>query len=147
MNKIELAQLKPLIREIELLQKQLQHAEDKADAQTSDSVTGSSPVFPYNKHTIIITGVDMVKYRRHVRRIRRRLKHRCSELMDKKDEIEEFISTVPDSEMRMILQLRYVNGLPWCQIAASVGEYDESYLRRKHNTFLMNYKPAENVGK
>ena len=42
--------------------------------------------------------------------------------------------------MRLILSLRYINGLSWQQVAFSIGEYDESYPRKKHNKFLKDYK-------
>ena len=50
--------------------------------------------------------------------------------------IENFISTISDSQMRMIISLRYINGLSWQQVAFEMGEFDESYPRKKHNKFL-----------
>lgn len=58
--------------------------------------------------------------------------------------INKFIDSVEDSKMRQILRLRYINGLTWQQIAFSIGEYDESYPRQKHNAFL---KGTENLEK
>lgn len=57
--------------------------------------------------------------------------------------LNRYITSVPDAQMRMILSLRYVNGLTWQQIAEKIGEKDESYPRRKHNAFLR--KLAENA--
>lgn len=56
--------------------------------------------------------------------------------------LNRYIASVDDSQMRLILSLRYVNGLSWQQVAFSMGETDESYPRRKHNSFL---KAAENA--
>lgn len=56
--------------------------------------------------------------------------------------LNRYISSIDDSQMRLILSLRYVNGLSWQQVAFSMGETDESYPRRKHNSFL---KAAENA--
>ena len=50
--------------------------------------------------------------------------------------IENFISTISDSQMRMIISLRYINGFSWQQVAFEIGEFDESYPRKKHNKFL-----------
>jgi len=50
--------------------------------------------------------------------------------------LNRYIQSVDDSQMRLILSLRYINGLSWQQIAFSIGETDESYPRRKHNKFL-----------
>lgn len=35
--------------------------------------------------------------------------------------LNRYINSVEDSQMRMILSLRYINGLSWLQVAASVG--------------------------
>lgn len=50
--------------------------------------------------------------------------------------LNRYIASVDDSQMRLILSLRYVNGLSWQQVAFSMGETDEQYPRRKHNAFL-----------
>lgn len=54
--------------------------------------------------------------------------------------LDRFISSVKDSEMRTILMLRYIQNLSWQKVAFAIGEYDEQYLRRKHNNFLVNNK-------
>jgi len=59
--------------------------------------------------------------------------------------LNRYIASVEDAQMRMILSLRYVNGLSWQQVALHMGETDESYPRRKHNSFLQKAKPAENA--
>ena len=62
--------------------------------------------------------------------------------------LNRYIQSVEESQMRLILSLRYINGLTWLQIAFSIGETDESYPRRKHNKFLKNsekLKLAENA--
>ena len=48
----------------------------------------------------------------------------------------EFIDSVEDSLMRQILSFRYINGLPWQQVAFMIGEKDEQSPRRWHNLFL-----------
>ncbi len=46
--------------------------------------------------------------------------------------------TIPeDAQMRMILSLRYVNGLSWQQVAFHMGqEGDGSTQRKQHDAFL-----------
>lgn len=61
----------------------------------------------------------------------------------KYNRLNRYIANVSDAQMRMILSLRYVNGLSWQQVANKIGETDESYPRRKHNIFLK--KLAENA--
>ena len=50
-----------------------------------------------------------------------------------------YINTVDDSKMRMILSLRYINGLSWLQIAFSIGDGNTSdSVRIAHKRFLAN---------
>lgn len=58
--------------------------------------------------------------------------------------LNRYIAGVEDAQMRMILSLRYVNGLSWQQVAFAIGETDEQYPRRKHNKFLQESKVDEN---
>ena len=64
------------------------------------------------------------------------LKNRRKKCFLDQRRIENFISTISDSQMRMIISLRYINGLSWQQVAFEMGEFDESYPRKKHNKFL-----------
>lgn len=51
--------------------------------------------------------------------------------------LNRYIETVDDSQMRMILALRYVNGLSWRQIAFSIGGGNtEDGVRKAHDRFL-----------
>ena len=50
--------------------------------------------------------------------------------------IDRFIQSVEDSQIRIILTLRYIQGLSWQKIAYAIGEHDEQYPRRKHNNFI-----------
>ena len=51
--------------------------------------------------------------------------------------LDRFISSVKDSEMRIILTLRYSQGLSWQQIAQNMGVLgDGSTERKKHDRFL-----------
>lgn len=122
MNKSELFQLKHLSKEIEYLKKQLELAEYQVEArQTTDSVVGSSPTFPYVQHVIKISGVDEKDYELKVRRLKNNLRRRIDGLMDKVAEMQEYIESVEDSETRLILQCRFINGLTWEQLEAETG--------------------------
>lgn len=48
-----------------------------------------------------------------------------------------YIGDIPDSDVRELFMLRYVDGVrSWQRIAFLAGEHDESYVRRKHNRYL-----------
>lgn len=122
MDKRELSQLKHLSKEIELLKKQLDGAEYLAETRTTaDYVTGSSSAFPYVKHAIKIAGVDIKDYEKRVQRLKNSLERQIETIMDRVAEMQEYIATVPDSETRLILQCRYINGLTWEQIEDETG--------------------------
>ena len=122
MEKSELRQVKSIIREIRQLQRDLEIAELKVEArQTTDSVVGSSPSFPYIQHVITVSGIDMQDYTRKAKRLREQLQRRLDDLMDIVAEAEEYIASVPDSDTRQILQCKFINGLTWEQIEEETG--------------------------
>ena len=63
------------------------------------------------------------------------------------DRLNRYIKDVSDAQMRMILSLRYVNGLTWQQVADSIGEGNTAdAIRKKHDKFLkLSVFSAENV--
>jgi len=138
MTREQLSQLKYLNKEIELLQRQIAEAENAVEKTMAyDTVLGSSNVWPYQRKRFYIEGVAIPEYEKRVKRLRKKLERRLEELMEKREELEEYIATVPDSELRMIFALRYINGLSWRQIAAHMGVLgDGSTERKKHDRYL-----------
>ena len=52
-------------------------------------------------------------------------------------EIIDFVNNIEDAKLREIFMLRYFDGVrSWQQVAFLAGEYDESYIRRKHHAYL-----------
>lgn len=129
MTKFDLSKLKDLNKEIELLQRQIDDAYNKAD-KIYDTVKGSSPKLPFQERVIRVSGIDWNNYDRKVAGIRRRLQRRIDELMEQAAEINEFIAALPDVEVRMILQLKYVNGMSYEEIGPELG-MNERTVRRK----------------
>ena len=129
MTKFDLSKLKDMHKEIELLQRQIDDAYMKAD-KVYDTVKGSSPKLPFQERVIRVSGVDWHSYDRKVAGIKRKLQRRVDDLMEQAAEINEFISALPDVEVRMILQLKYVNGLTWEEIEVELG-MSERTARRK----------------
>ncbi|NYB72520.1 RNA polymerase subunit sigma-24 [Sedimentibacter hydroxybenzoicus DSM 7310] len=118
MTKHELSQLKYLKNEIELLKYQILGLEAHT---TKDSVKASMSDFPYIQYTAVIEGVDADEYNKKRERLQRKLNRRVAELMEAVEEAEEYIQSIDDSLTRQILSLRYINGLSWGQVAASIG--------------------------
>lgn len=52
-------------------------------------------------------------------------------------ELLDYINGIEDLTVREIFMLRYFDGVrTWQKIAFEMGEYDESYVRKKHNAYL-----------
>jgi hypothetical protein len=122
MDKRELFQIRNIIREIECLQRQLEQAESLVEKhQTTAIVKGSHYSFPYTERSFRLSGADEKEYARKVKRLRMKLKHRIDELIKKVEEAQEYIESIKDSDTRLILQLRFINGLTWEQLEAETG--------------------------
>ena len=67
-------------------------------------------------------------------------------LVDKKQEIESYIETIPFSEIRSIFRVRYIDNKNWIQIAHEMNrlyqrkEYSEDSVRHKHDRYLEKIK-------
>lgn len=134
MNKKELSQLYYLNREIEEQQRRLQELECLATSCTS-YITG----MPKTKGVVDrLTG-----YIAEIADLKNLIDLNIKKCFYELNRLNRFINSIPDSQMRMILSLRYINGLTWQQIAFSIGEYDEQYPRKKHNQFLAKSKVDE----
>jgi len=129
MTKFDLGQLKDLNKEIELLQRQIADAPNKAN-KVFGTVKGSSPKLPFQERGIRVSWIDWADYDRKVTGLRKKLQHRVDELMTKVVEINTFIEGVPDAEVRMILQLKYINGMSFEEIGPELG-MSERTVRRK----------------
>lgn len=54
--------------------------------------------------------------------------------------LNRYIESIEDSEMRMIMSLRYINGLSWEQVVASISIYaTEDSVRMRHNRYLREH--------
>lgn len=129
MTKKELSQLYWLNREIEEQQRRLQELESLATSCTSP-ITG----MPKSKGIID----KLSEYVAEIADLKWLIDLNLQKCFFELNRLNRFINTVEDSEMRLILSLRYINGLSWQQIAYSIGEWDEQYPRRKHNIFIKN---------
>ncbi len=128
MNKKELSQLYYLNREIEEQQRRLQELEDMATSCTSH-ITGMPR----------ISGIsDKVgKYAAEIADLKGLLDLNLKKCFYELNRINRYIESVQDSQMRMILSLRYVNGLNWEQVAASISCcISGESVRKAHERFL-----------
>jgi hypothetical protein len=109
---------KSVFLEIGNLKKEYEDIEKRIDIEKDsrvvDSVQGSSKFFPYTKHNFFIGGYgDEVKLKRYEKMLKNKKKQIEKKLLN----FEYQLNYVDDSEMRMILRLKYIDGLKNYQIA------------------------------
>ena len=125
----ELSQLYWLNREIERDKEKLVELECAATRTTSqyNQLPGSSSSSDRSASLAVL-----------IYEQKRLIENKTERAYIEQNRLYRFIGEIDDSLMRQIMQLRYVNGLTWQQIAFAIGETDEQYPRRKHNAFLQN---------
>ena len=115
----KLEQYRALLDEIKDLEQRRRKASRRASIVVSDTVRGSSDTWPYCARTVKITGVA-AKHVRSAQRIdllRRRRQMEARELLS---EIETFMGTVDDARIRRMIDLHYIQGHTWRQVASRV---------------------------
>lgn len=108
----ELSQLYYLNREIEMDKKRLRELEVLA-VSTSPSFTGmpcghgvSDKVGRYAAEIVDLKGIIEAKHQ---------------QCLYERNRLERYIADIDDSLLRQVLTYRFINGLPWEQVAACVG--------------------------
>lgn len=114
MNRQKLSQYRSLLKELKFLKSK----------QEIDHVVGSNDEFPYEERKFSIKGVPS--------RYHRKLKQ-CERL---RKEIEDYIDSIPDSQIRLILELRYLEGKSWKDIDYAFGNYTGTYSIKIHDNYL-----------
>ena len=127
MTKKELSQLYYLKKEIKEQQRRLSELEAAA-TDCSVKITG----LPSGKGISDKIG----NYAAQIADLKALLDLNLKKCFYELNQLDRFIRGVEDSQMRVILTLRYIQGLSWQRVAYAIGENDEQYPRRKHNAFL-----------
>lgn len=110
----ELSQLYWLNREIEMDQERLAELEQKATSISSPNlsgVPGSSNHFDNKIQRYVADIVDLQMI----------ILAKQQQCIHERNRLERYIATIPDSLTRQVFTLRFINGLPWRQVAAHIG--------------------------
>lgn len=116
----DLSRYRHLQREAERLRQQCN--------TVSDTVSGSSPEYPYCKHTITIEGLQ----KQHEAQLHTAYLKAYSEQI----KLEEFIQSVEDPLVREIIRLRFEDCLKWEQVADKIVGYEKDSLRMRLSRYL-----------
>lgn len=123
----ELKQYRSLCAEIKAIEDELK------GSYVGDSVTSASG-FPYSKHTVHIEGYEPSGGTAA-------MLARLSELKVRKGEMEEFVRSIKDREIKLILSWRYINGKKapsWQAIAMRLGYRSEHTPINKLKNYFSN---------
>ena len=127
MTKKELKNLYYLRKEIKEQQKRLEELESLATGYTS-RISG----LPNGKGISDKIG----NYATEIADLKNLIAKNLAKCIGEYKKLTIFIENIEDSQLRLILTLRYINHLTWQQIAFKIGEHDEQIPRKKHYEFL-----------
>lgn len=128
MTKHELSKLIYLNKEIEYLKMRIEELECAAESQQM-RITGMPKAVGFTDRVAGCT-VEIVE-------LKELLDQNLRKCFKELNSLKRYIEGIKDSEIRMIMTLRYVNGLSWRQIAVRISAYaTEDSVRMRHNRYL-----------
>ncbi|MCI8654257.1 MAG: hypothetical protein HFJ48_00025 [Clostridia bacterium] len=117
------------------LQKEIKDLENKLDKKKDeDNTTADVVQNGYKRHTVI-RGIDW-KEQHKIDKLEAVLQERYDKALDLQIEVEEWINTIERSDIRQIMEYRYIDNMNWYQIQHIMGYESESTARVKHDRFF-----------
>lgn len=104
-----------LLEQHESIKKEIKKLEDRLDRLNKQTSMISDVVQNGYKRHAVIFGVDLIRQDK-IDRLKYILSKRCDALLEAQTKTEEFISTLKDSDIRQILEHRYIDNMNWVQI-------------------------------
>lgn len=132
------AEEKDIVRRIQSLNDQIINIEISG-YRVSDTVScgkrGKKPI-----KTVKIEGFpipDYEKKKNELRKYKAKLEILDQELLEKLNEVEEYIENIKDSRIRRIMRYRYIDNLTWQQVARRMGmNHTADGCRMAHDRFI-----------
>ena len=134
-EKAKLNQLRPLKKELELIDKKLDKLYERQEnvPVVMGKVTGSSRDFPYTEVRTSVL-MDEPKEADEIDKQVRIKEQRREQVEMLITEIEQFIAEIPDSVDRQIFELTYIDGMKQREVAEEVG-----YSRGRISQIISKY--------
>ncbi len=131
MDKEELGKYRALKREVEQLEERINKLCAKSDdiPVVKGKVKASSPVFPYTEHRVSVQ-MSLPEAADRISRLMRIYEQRKAEAEEAMLRIEQYINSIPDSEIRQIFQMRFIDGMKLREIAERL-DMDRSSIGKK----------------
>lgn len=135
MDKEELGNYIALKREVELLENRINKLCEKSEniPVVAEKLKASSPVFPYTEHRVSVQ-MSLPEAADRVGKLMRLYEQRKMEAEEEMLRIEQYISSIPDSEIRQIFQMRFIDGLKLREIAEQLA-MDRSGIGKKIRSY------------
>ena len=117
------------------LKKEINYLESKLNKWNSqDCTVGDVVQNGYKRHAVVF-GYDYNRaYKLDLLKLK--LQERYDKALQMQTEIEAYINTVDKSDIRQILEYRYIENMNWIQIQVIMGYNTESTARMKIDRFL-----------
>jgi len=115
----DLEQYRQLQKEVEQLNQQLGRLQNDPGNIVTVTVKSSNRRNPYNEQIIPITGFNE-KHMERFNQVKTLLEERVGQALEAVVEIEKFIKTIPRSDIRRIIDYRYIQGLSWAAVSTQV---------------------------
>lgn len=97
---------------VKLLKRQLEQLDSMQ--MLTDTVRGSSAEWPYTQHSMTVCGRNAVQ--------ETALRKDIDMLRHKVQRVDDVLRKTPNGKIRLILVLRYVDGLKWDEVASEIEE-------------------------
>lgn len=123
-----------ILEQYEDIKKETDKLENRIDKLRKMSSMVSDVVQNGYKRHAVIYGVDLRRQEK-IHKIEDILQKRYDELLELQIKIEEYLNTLP-SDIRQILEHRYIDNMNWIQIQFAMGYKSESTARMKHDRFF-----------
>ncbi len=128
MTRYELKELSRLNAEASLIQQRIEEIETALKAQK---------IFISGLPVAGLFGENIREYEHELKRLKKRYSEKLKKCFDTMDRLNDFIESIPDSELRTIFSLRYINNMAWQALAWHLGfDGDGSTERKKHDRYL-----------
>lgn len=102
-------------------------------AEITDTVKGSSAEWPYVKQTMTVCGRNAAEELKTVAEIHQ-LEQACRA-------VEDALRKAPNSTVRLMLELKYVDGLRWEEVAEAMGEdVSGDAMRKREEAFFESFE-------
>ena len=85
------------------------------------------------------SGDAMPRISKYLQECREELNREWDELIDSRNKVKQVINQITDGQYRDVLNLRYINALPWEQIAVELG-YSWRQVHRLHKKAIAEFE-------